>query len=127
LHVLAAITLVPYFLLALGFVLLGHAIGSGSLWSFFDTILAQATWLIPWGMLGLVALFAALAALGLHSRSRRIAGALLCLMALACLAIIVFMPSSSIQAGELLFLSPCIMVAVIGAWLAAVERPVTRA
>ena len=77
LHVLATITLAPYFLLAAGFVLLGQAISSGSLWSFLDTLLMQATWLIPWGMIGLAASFLILAALGLHSRSRWIAGVLL--------------------------------------------------
>lgn len=126
LHVLATVTLAPYFLLAAGFVLLGQAIGSGSLWSFVDTLLLQATWLIPWGMIGLAAFFIVLAALGLNSRSRWIAGALLCLVALASVAVIVFMDRSALDAGGLLFLSPCIMVVAFGGWLAIVERRAGR-
>ena len=126
LHVLATITLAPYFLLAAGFVLLGQAISSGSLWSFFDTLLMQATWLIPWGMIGLAAFFLILAALGLHSRSRWIAGVLLFLIAFASIAILIMMDRSPLDAGALLFLSPCVAAAVFGAWLAIVERRAAR-
>ena len=122
LHVLATLTLVPYVLLAAGFVLLGQAISSGSLLSLLDTLLLQATWLVPWGVIGFPLLFLLLAALGLHSRSRWIAGLLLCLIACTCAAIILLMSTSAIGVGEVLFLSPCIAVMIFGGWLAVVER-----
>ena len=40
LHVFATIVVLPYVVLAIGFVILGHSISSGSLLSFFDTLLA---------------------------------------------------------------------------------------
>jgi len=124
LHVLATITLVPYVLLAAGFVLLGQAISSGSLLSFLETLLLQATWLVPWGVIGFPIPFLLLAALGLHSRSRWIAGLLLCLIASTCGVIIFLMSTSAIGVGEVLFLLPCITVVIFGGWLVVVERRV---
>src|SRR5262245_26260559 len=116
LHVLATITLAPYFALAAGFLLLGQAIGSGSLWSFFETLLVQATWLIPWGVIAVAAFFLVLAALGLHSRSRPIAALILCLTALGSIGVLLVMDRSPLDAGGSLFLLPCMMVAVFGGW-----------
>ena len=122
LHVLATITLAPYFLLAAGFVLLGQAIGSGSLWSFFDTLLAQATWLIPWGMIGLAAFFLFLAALGLYSRSRWIAGALLFVVSLGSIAGAVAFPIALAGFSHSGIASPSFAVGVLLAALVIVRH-----
>src|SRR5687767_11837775 len=112
LHVLATITLVPY-VLAAGFVLLGQAISGGSLLSVFKTLLLQATWLVPWGVIGFPVFFLVLAALGLHTRSRGMAGLVVCCIACACVAILVFMGTSAMDAGQMLFLLPCIAVVIV--------------
>jgi hypothetical protein len=88
----------------------------------FERLLLQATWLVPWGIIGFAILVLALAALGLHARSRWIAGFILCLVACVSVAIIGLMSTSAMSVGELLFLLPCVVVAIFGAWLAVVER-----
>ena len=110
LHVLATLVLVPYFVLAGGFLILGHAISRGSLWSFLDALLAHAAWLIPWGILGLALALVAVAILGAIARARRLAAAILAMLAGASLAVILTIGRGEIDAGALLFLLPCALV-----------------
>ena len=121
LHILGLLILIPYLLLAIAFLLLGQVIASKGWLSFFGTLIAQFTWIFPWGILGFVAVIGMVGALGLSAGSR-LAGALcLCLLAASSLGVIVFVTTSSIGLGELTFLLPCILVLVYGAWAAVVD------
>ena len=126
LHVLGTLVLIPYLLLAIAFVLLGQAIASGSLFSIFGTLLSQALWILPWGILGFVGGICIVLALGLSARFRWLGGLCLCVLAAGCLAVLVLGSSSRIGFGELVFLLPCAMVLVYGMWLAVVEWPTRR-
>ena len=126
LHVLATLLLLPYVLLAIAFLLLEQAIGDGTLSTLLATLLSQALWLIPWGVLGFLIFAIALAALGMHPASRRLGGFLLCLVAVVCIVLIIVKPAEPVGLDALLFLSPCILVAAYGAWMAFAEGPVAR-
>jgi hypothetical protein len=123
LHVLGCIVLLPYLALAAWFLLLGDLIATGSIVSMFGRLLQHATWLIPWGVLGFIAGFIALLAVGLNDRLRWLGG--LCLFALAagCLYIVIAGSRSPLGTGEWLFLLPCFAVLTCGAWLALQWRP----
>lgn len=122
-HLLATLVLVPYVVLALGFVLLGQAIASGSLAGFLLTLLSQAVWLVPWGALAIVGSLAMVAALGFSARLRWVAGACVAAIAAASLLAIGVLGSSPLGAGELTFPLPCLAAGGFGAWLAVAEKP----
>ena len=121
-YLLATLLLLPYLLLAAGFLLIGQAVSGGTLWSFFDALLAAAVWLIPWGLLALALVFLALLALGIGDRLRWLGGVCLCVLASCSGAVILIMATATIEPGHLLFLLPCFLIAVFGAWLALAER-----
>jgi len=118
LYLLATLVLLPYVLLATAFILLGHVLLGGTLLSLFDALLAAALWLIPWGLLAFAAAVLALMALGLSDRLRWLGGLSLSLSACGCTATILLMSTTPIELGQLLFMLPCIMIVIFGAWLA---------
>jgi len=120
-YLLAALTLLPYVLLATGFVLLGQAIAGASLFAFFDALLTAALWLVPWGLLAFALGFVALLALGISARWRWLGAAFLCLAACASLAVILSLATSQFDPAHLLFLLPCSVVMLFAGWLALTE------
>jgi hypothetical protein len=116
LHILATLVVVPYVILAIGFVLLGHTIGSGSLLSIMHRLLNHFLWIVPWGIIGFVCAITLLAVVGAIPGSRRIGAVCLFVLAGASLAIILFTPTSPPDAGQVLFLLPCIVVFIFAAW-----------
>lgn len=116
-YLVAALVTLPYALLALAFVLFDRAVAGGSLTSFLGVILAEVTWLIPWGLLAVAAGAVVLLALGMHRRSRRGGGAVVCFLALASVVVICVLSSARIGPPELTFLLPCIASAAVAAWL----------
>jgi hypothetical protein len=118
LHVAATLVLVPYVALALGFALLGHAIAAGSLPAMFLRVIDQAAWLVPWGLLAIVAGLFGVAVLGLIVRMRRVAGLCVALIGAGCLLLILLFPTTAPGVGELAFLAPCMAATGFGAWLA---------
>lgn len=119
-HVLATIVAVPYVLLATGFLLLGQLINSGSIVAFFDTLITQFAWVMPWGILGFALALLLLATLGLFPQTRWLAGLLLGLLAGSSLLVIVFF-DRALDAGKFLFLLPGLLVVFFAAWLAFSE------
>ena len=122
LHVLATIVVLPYLVLASGFLILGHAISTGSLLSFFGTLLAHAAWIIPWGVIGFVCAIVLVAVLGTIPRFRLVGAVCLCLLAAVSLAVIIFMAPTRVGWSELLFLLPCMLVLIFSGWLAKASR-----
>jgi len=120
-HLLATLILIPYFLLAGGFLLFGYAIAGGSLITLFDSMLSAAFWLLPLGLLVGVAVFAALTLLGTNDRTRWLASACVCVLAASSLFVIVATPSGPLDSGQVLFLLPCALAAVASGWLAVSE------
>jgi hypothetical protein len=122
LYLLATVVLLPYVLLATGFILFGHILSGGTLLSLFDALLTAALWLIPWGVLALAIAFLALLALGLSDRLRWLGGLCLSAIACGCTATILLLSTTAIEPGQVLFMLPCMMIVVLGAWLAYAER-----
>ena len=120
LHLLCSIVLLPYLLLAAWFLILGDAIASGSLLSFFETLLAHALWLMPWGILGFGCGFVILCAIGVSDRLRWLGAACLFVLAAGCLVVIARIDAVT-SFGQVLFLMPCISVLACAAWVLAAE------
>lgn len=121
LHVMGTLVLIPYVAFAAAFAMLGQAIARKSLFGFLDALLSQALWLMPWGLLGIIAAIVLVAGFGLSARLRWLGGVCLCLIAASCIAVLVVVSTSPTVLSEMLFLSPCIGVMIFGAWLAVVE------
>ena len=118
LHVLATVVLLPYVALAAAFLLLGNVIAGGSLLSMLGRLLAHATWIIPWGIIGAACAIVAIALLGIIPGYHRLGGLVLGVLAVSSLLAIVFMTGRpAMDASQLLFLSPCVAVLGFGAWL----------
>jgi hypothetical protein len=127
LHVLATLIVIPYAMLAGGFLILGHAIGAGSILAFFDRLVSQASWLMPWGVVAIGMGFLVLAALGLVARVRALGGLLLAMLALSAVIVIVTFNATTVTSDEVLFLLPCAGSLLFGAWEFAAERIRMRA
>ena len=121
LHVVATVVLIPYLVLAAGFLILGHAISRGSWLAFFDTLIMHAAWLVPWGILASGAAMTIIAILGL-TRLRGLGALCLGVLAADSLAVILIVDRSRIDAGALLFLLPCGLVLLFGLWAGWAER-----
>jgi len=119
--VLGTIVLLPYIVLAFGFILLGQAIASGSLAAFFMTLLSQAVWLVPWGLIGIAGVIVLIAALGISARFRWLGAMCLCAIAAVCLAVILVGSTTRIGPPQLLFVLPCAAVLVFAAMVAVDE------
>lgn len=120
-YLLAALTLLPYILLATGFTLLGYAISGGTLLALLDALLTAALWLIPWGLLAFAVAFVGLLMLGMSDRWRWLGGLCLCLVAFASLVVIIGRATPDFDLPHLLFLLPCAAILAFGGWLAAFE------
>ena len=126
LHILAVAVLLPYLALAFGFLVLRHSISSGTLLSFFETLIAHAGRFAQWGIY--VAAFAilVLALLGLIPRFRWLGALCLTVLAASSLLVIAFAPTTGFEFGHWLFLLPCALVLLFGVWLYRAERRVRR-
>jgi hypothetical protein len=122
LHVIAVVVVLPYAALAYAFVVLSQAIAGGSLLGIFDVLLTHAVWMIPWGILGATAAIVAIMVLGVMPSVRWIGALCLGVIAAVSLAIIVFVGTSPLDAGTLLFLLPCIGVLAFELWQWAADR-----
>ena len=120
-YVLAALVTLPYALLALAFMLLGRAIAAGTLLGFLGTLLTQAVWLVPWGLMAIALGALALVVAGIHPPWRTASATLLCLLALASMGTIGWLSSRHMGAPELTFLLPCLVSAAVAGWLALTE------
>lgn len=125
LHLLSIVLLLPGLLFAAGVLVLGRAIAQSTLWGFLGSLLVDALWILPWGLLGGIVLLAVLAGLGFSARWRWIAAAVVALLALASTTILFASGAWPRDAGELVFYVPGLAALGIGTWLVAVEAPRT--
>ena len=122
LHVLATLLLAPYVALAILLLAFGYATSQGSLWGFIDALARQALWILPWGIIGFGIAVLALAGLGIARGTRTLAAALLCALAVASPIILVAVSGSRLDADAIVFLMPCVAVAIFGGWRVREER-----
>jgi len=122
LHVLATIVLVPYMVLAIAFLLLGHIVSSGSILAALDALLTQAVWLVPWGIIGFVVGIVLLAIFGAMPSTRLPAAICLTILGVGAMLVLLVMTSSPVDADALLFLLPCALALAGSAWIVRAER-----
>ena len=122
LHVLSVLLLVPYMVLAILFLLLGHAIAGGGLLGFLGALLDEFIWMMPWGLLGFALLVLTLLVLGLRPATLWLAGLLVGLLATASMLVVLIFPGDGVDAGSLLFLLPCAIALGLGFWICLAER-----
>jgi len=118
LHFVSFALMLPSLIFASGFLLLGHAIGGGTLFAFFSRLLSDALWLASGGLLLVLALLCAVLIDGFVTRMRFLAAA--CVAALAVGSAIVLI---ALGAGGWLLLVPGLASTFASAWLATKEWP----
>jgi len=126
LHILCLGVILPYAVLATGFVLLGHAIASGSLLGFFESLLYKAVWLLSWKGLALAGTVIVVATLGFSIRSRWLGAACVAFVAATSVIVALALGTNELDFGHLLFLAPCIGAGIGAGWLAETEWPWRR-
>lgn len=118
LHFVSFALMLPSLLFASGFLLLGHAIGGGTLLASFSRLLSDALWLASGGLLLVLALLCAILIGGFVTRTRFLAAA--CVAALAVGSAIVLI---ALGAGGWLLLVPGLTSVCASGWLAMKEWP----
>jgi hypothetical protein len=124
LHLVSVVLVLPGFVLALAFVILGRAISARSLWGFVDQLLADAVWLVPWGILAIGAAWLVVAIGGMFAGTRWLAGLCVAVVGVGSTALMLLLTSghSNADIGQLAFYVPGLVAACIGAWLALTDR-----
>ena len=118
LHFVSFALMLPSLIFASGFLLLGHAIGGGTLLAFFSRLLSDALWLASGGLLLVLALLCAVLIGGFVTRTRFLAAA--CVAGLAVGSAIVLV---ALGAGSRLLLVPGLVSVCASGWLAMKEWP----
>ena len=124
LHLFSVVLVLPVLALASAFVILGRAIGAGSLPGLFNQLLADAVWLIPWGLLTAGAALLAVALGGLFARTRWLAGLCVAFLGIGSTVIVIVLTlgHSDTSFAQLPFFVPGVVASCIGAWFALTER-----
>jgi hypothetical protein len=124
LHLLSIILVLPSVVLASAFIILGRAIATQSLLGVFGQLLADAVWLIPWGLLAACAIVLLVALGGFFVQTRRLAGLCVATLGIGSTVVLLVLTISHSNAslGQLPFLLLGIVSSGIGLWLAFIER-----
>lgn len=117
LHLVASALVMPYVALAGMFLLVGEAARTKGLFELLDVAAQHALWILQWGIYVAPVLWLMLAASGAFTSTRRGGALVLALLALGSLAIIVALPQTPMDAGQWLFLAPCVIVLATSVWL----------
>ena len=124
LHLLSIILVLPSVILACGFIILGRAIATQSLLGVLGQLLADAAWIVPWGLLGACTAVLLLALGGFFAKTRRLAGLCVAVLGIGSAAIVLALTISHSNAslGQLTFFVPAAVASCIGLWFAVVRR-----
>jgi len=124
LHLLSIILVLPSVILASAFIILGRAIATQSLLGVFGQLLADAVWLIPWGLLAACTAVLLVALGGFFVQTRRLAGLCVAILGIGSIVVLIVLTSSRSNASldELPFFIPAVVASCIGLWLAFIER-----
>ena len=116
LHVLATLVVAPYAALAVGFLAIGRVAASKGLWEILDAVLQSFIAIMSWGIYAFAAIVVAVAAMGCFDRTRTAASAVLAALAGVSLLILLFHRTTPVEAGELVFMLPCLAALAFGIW-----------
>jgi cellobiose-specific phosphotransferase system component IIC len=118
LHIVGVLLVLPITAVASVYALLGRAIARRSLFGLVDQLATDAAWVMPWGILGALALVLALLVAGLLAKSRALAGLCVALLGIGSTVYVVavsIMHSDGSWARSLVLL-PGLLGAGIGVW-----------
>lgn len=115
LHAVAALIVLPYALLAGGFLVIGEMAGARDLPAVFDVLLGHADWMLGWGIYVAPVAWCVLVVAGFVPALRRAGSLALTLLSAGSLATILALSATRVGAGELAFLLPCALVLVASA------------
>jgi hypothetical protein len=113
LHLFAMLIVVPYLLLAIAFLIVGHAMGSVPRGGLLDAVVLQAGWIMPWGALGFIAAMVAVLVLGVREPTRHWGSACVAALGVMSILALAFPDSGVISVVEWLVLSPCIAASAL--------------
>ncbi|MEO6103196.1 MAG: hypothetical protein ABIP44_06110 [Pseudoxanthomonas sp.] len=123
LYLLCVAVLLPYLAMSACVLLLGYAIGAGSLPAFFKALLTIFVLVFSWIGVAILVLLIILIGLGISTRTRWFAAAITSLAGVACVTVLTTTGQFAIGLSELLLLAPCVIAAGGAAWLTATEWP----
>jgi hypothetical protein len=116
LHALGCVIVLPYVGLAAFMLFVQRAAGTKDMPSLFNLMLSVALALIDWAGLLVLAVWIAVLVLGLVPSTQRIGAVCLLALAIASLAAIVAIQPTPLDLGQVLFLAPCVLVAMASGW-----------
>jgi hypothetical protein len=111
LYFAGCLALLPYLALAGFFLLVRRVAAAESLPSLIERVLAFALAVLDGEGLFAVALWGLLIVLGFVPSAHRLACAVLGVVSLASLAVVVTLHSGPLEAGQIVFLAPCLVIA----------------
>src|SRR4029434_3667114 len=125
LHLLSVLLVLPGVIFAVAFIILGRAIATQSIIGVFGQLLADAVWVIPWGLLTSCAVVLLIALGGMFVQTRWLAGS--CVAALGIISMGVLLAlivgHSNFSLDQLPFLLLGVVASVIVLWFLFTERP----
>jgi hypothetical protein len=122
LHLLSIILVLPGVILASAFIILGRAIAAQSLLGMFGQLLADAVWIIPWGLLAACTIVLLIGLGGFFIRTRRTAAICVAILGIGSMVVLLALTSdSSASLESLTFFIPAVVASGIGLWLAFVD------
>jgi hypothetical protein len=125
LFLLSLILTLPGIALAAAFLILGSAISTQSWLGFFGVLLHAFVWLLPWGLLAILAAFIALLIAGLGSRFRWLASACVAGLAVGSSIVVGWTTAAhgNFSLEQLPFYIPAAVSAATCAWISIREWP----
>lgn len=125
LHVAGCLAVLPYLALAGFFLFVDRAAATKGLPELFEFVLAVALAVLDGEGFLAVALWGLVVALGVLPATQRYASGALGFAAIATLLIILTIHAGPLEPGQILFLAPCGMIALLAAWLMSRPLPAT--
>ena len=116
LHVAMTLFAVPYLLLAGFFMMVGRMASQRGPWAILDSFLESFNWAASWGLLMLGVTVITVAGLGLWESQRWLATLALAVLMAVSLSILLFLRITIPTLGELVFLSPGILILAYCCW-----------
>jgi len=122
---LSLILVLPGVILAAGFIVLGRAIATQSLLGVFAQLLADAVWLVPWGLLAGCVVVILIALGGMFVQTRWLAGSCVAVLGIGSTAVLCFLVRGhgNFSFGQLPFLLLGLFASAVGLWFVLTERP----
>ncbi len=116
LHILATLVVVPYTILAVGFLIIGKVASSHGPLSLIQSLIDIFVLIVPWGAIAFLLAFVSVVSLPLFQETRPVAPAALVVVSGFSLVILLFYRPSLPSGGELLFMLPCFAVLAASGW-----------